>query len=456
MSKRSLLQFNLRTLLLAMFLVGVAIVVYRWPWEVEKWETPYQTGLAKSELGFDDCDVALEEGEWKTYFGWPRYQLPPLIPPFPEPPAELLRTTTYRRNWRGKPVKDGPEVTTRKDGVEIGRRWYEEGDLRHVELLHPGGEVLRSETYVSGVADGPFAFREAVRSLRGSYRQGKKSGLWNFEYVARGERITAQQSFANDLPHGEWRWLDADGTSLQSATFERGELIHWIGQPWRKELAAWQRRNTIDPATTQLMNSQLADVKFYDQSVSYQEDFLAVCQPISSVLPNMLLYSPQRRSGDGFSFFNYQELLRADKPSPQSAWDALLPFALKNSRLPVYRFGVLGFVPICEREVHWRDTTGVMQVRFAEGSPHQAAWEEAVESTSPRGLALDWFQELFAGTPIQVDGREFKPTSGRGEPRHLTSHRRSRRDTLGLVLYSHGYSCEQRGNELMILPREKD
>ena len=42
LSSAALLQFSLRGMLIAMLVVCVALTIYRWPWQEEKLETPFQ------------------------------------------------------------------------------------------------------------------------------------------------------------------------------------------------------------------------------------------------------------------------------------------------------------------------------------------------------------------------------------------------------------------------------
>lgn len=484
--RRTWLQFSLRGMLIAMLVVGVALTIYRWPWEEEKLETPFQTGLLNSDLGFDDGELGLggapfgyepseELGPWSFHFSWPQGHFPPIPPPWPNRPPDIRIRATYRRGWNGQPLKDGREDFRRPDGTLMAVRHWANGELRQAEWIQPGGEVVRSESYQNGVAHGNFIAHEEARRFSGMYRHGKKTGVWQREYSSHGERITVDEAYDADLPQGAWTWRTASGQILQTAAFDQGQLTTWNGRPWREELQAWLARSEVEPITRGKFQLPIREVTLGEQNVNGNEafDWFELPEQQWSAISrkaDLILYDPPRRDGDGFSFFNLKEL---DSETTESLLAEILQLALRRSRTLVYRFGVIGVVPICDREVHWRDATGVSQIQFTEDSPQQAAWEETRPSTIPEGFDTDWwFQQLFVGVPIQIDGSDFNPGPDAGtcirgftdpntgeskmipcdlsEPYLETTHRRSRRDILGLLLMSRGFSCGQRGNVLIL------
>src|SRR5690349_21236113 len=86
------LQFSLRAVLVLMALVGIGLVIYRWPWE-----RVLNFPLDKAE-GFA---IPLDSGLFHGALG--------PAPDFREEKAIPARVvTTFRRDWRGKPIAHGP------------------------------------------------------------------------------------------------------------------------------------------------------------------------------------------------------------------------------------------------------------------------------------------------------------------------------------------------------------
>lgn len=127
------LQFSLRAMLLLTALVGVAVVVYRWPWK------------EMNVSGFETI------------------------------------TTEYRRGWNGKPVKNGLQITESLPYSDFKtKRWYVDDELRR-EL------VTRLETtdayYHDQKLHGPYFLRSEKYSTRGQHLAGEKDGRWKTTYA---------------------------------------------------------------------------------------------------------------------------------------------------------------------------------------------------------------------------------------------------------------------------------
>ena len=115
--------------------------------------------------------------------------------------------------------------------------------------------------------------------------------------------------------------------------------------------------------------------------------------------------------------------------------------------------------------MNWRDPTGVSAVKFAKDSAAAAEWVNMMQDETP-GDELDrkYLRSFFVGTSIQIDTSEFPKLPDLAtprtvpwgfdqlpEPRPFTKpHRRC--DLLGLFLLQHRWSCEQRGNVLILHP----
>src|SRR4051794_23862123 len=105
--RRFRLQFSLRGLLVLMVLVGVGLVIYRWPWEEEEKlrqsAFPYSTSVGEADW--------IREELMSNQAGSPVHALH-LALSFNTgdvPIVEYRKVSTYCRAWNGKPVKHGVE-----------------------------------------------------------------------------------------------------------------------------------------------------------------------------------------------------------------------------------------------------------------------------------------------------------------------------------------------------------
>lgn len=178
------MQFSLRAMLLLMGIVGVALAVFRWPWQ---------------ETRFSDAKSI---------------------------------TTEYRRGWNGKAVKHGVQVeTTTSNRALSTQAWYSDDELqRRCSLLN--GTVVEDAYYRDGKAHGPYKSIRPRGNVRGQYLQGKKIGRWHEER----RQVLRSDEWQNDQLHGRRTWTTPAGRLLQSAEYEAGRLIRWNGQPADAEL----------------------------------------------------------------------------------------------------------------------------------------------------------------------------------------------------------------------------
>ena len=138
--------------------------------------------------------------------------------------------------------------------------------------------------------------------------------------------------------------------------------------------------------------------------------------------------------------------------------EVYLEQSLLRSHTLDYRFGVVCFVPIAAQQMQGTDPSGVSQIQFAPGSREEMAWLEQVNVTSDMSVdPAARVQKLFAGTPIEIDAKAFPaaPAVPSRFPQRemISSSRRSRRDLLGLMLLARGWTCQQKGNRLEIVPK---
>lgn len=417
--RRFRLQFTLRSVFLLMTLVSLAFVIYRWPWE---------------KITFEDPTIRI--------------------------------VGTFRRRLHGVPIvcQDGPERHYRKVGnrEHLDRiHQYVDDRLVSQEALNEQGESLFKISLRDGINHGPVYSHER-RS--GQYENGKRVGQWRHSYVLKGEEIEVAMQFDADQPHGTWTWKTVAGKRLQAAEYDHGALTSWNGKPLPEAVSAWRAEWTVSQLAEELHNTPVQQVQIDRQNTEFWRDGGAIVElPINGRMEVAALHLLER---DGLNWRHVREILR-DRPNHR-LFHALLEESLTHSQIPVIRFGLLSFVPIAEQEFHWQDQSGVSAVSFSPGAPEDLAWREpVVENLSDDIQDAEWrFQALFAGTPIQIDAVEFRrmasvPGSAEWERERAfgylffdnpSQNKRSRRDILGLTLSDCGWSCEQRGNLLILHP----
>lgn len=401
--KRFFLQYSLRGLLIATALVGVGLVVFRWPFTTRE--------VFTDPLGFSET-----------------------------------RIQTFRRNWDGSVVKHGLSKFGRMeefyiDGVKVWEAQYaEDGRLRF------------KQHFLAGRAHGPYYDQEG--KVQGQFDAGLKTGMWRVVQSYEGESVIAQQSFDAGIPHGEWKW-SAGETTLQSATFDRGRLTKWNGRPPAEEMARILELKQVDPVTRDVLATRMEHVDF-DHSTSHGGT--AFEWPLTNSYHRLVLQFPMREAQDGM-------LGKPPKMTDpgRSVSEAFVEQALLSSQTLDFRFGVICFVPITQFELHGEDRSGVSQIRFEPGSREEQAWLEPISVSQDINVHTPQrLQQLFAGTPIEIDASKFAMPMGvqpaasipsRFPGREFSTYRRPRRDVVGLLLLARGWTLQQRGNRLEIIPR---
>ena len=82
------------------------------------------------------------------------------------------------------------------------------------------------------------------------------------------ESCTVRHAYEGNTPHGEWIWKDATGKVLQTARFERGEVVDWNGQAVERELEEWFNRNHIPERCRTGLRARVGNVKWwYEDSI---------------------------------------------------------------------------------------------------------------------------------------------------------------------------------------------
>lgn len=385
------LQFSIRALLLLMAIVGVAIVVYRWPWTVTG-ETPMVT-----------------------------------------------TTTQYRRGWNGQAVKHGRETKSFFDNLHV-ESWFDEGELRRERTEYGDGMIL-DKSVRDGVDDGPFLTSNLGVTVRGQYRRGVQVGTWRTE----SKDVISTSSFENGQLHGPSQWLSPQGAIIQSAEYHAGELVRWNGKPVAEAVREWLaanipaadlRKKLLTTVTRDDESSTTSRPLHYGQSlyfvgegehldVQWDDDnppmhvMLPSDQPIAE---NILDFALQR---DRTFAYRFGVLCLIPITPQQLAWRD--------------RTGVadIRFEPGSEEEKFWLEPTAF--------NP----WY----TDSPAARLQHMFNA--ADVPLEIDTTaidELEPPHDGLTGNTLPSLPRPRRDLIGLHLDREGYYCELRDGKLIIKP----
>jgi hypothetical protein len=392
------LRYSLRGMLLSMALIGVGLVVFRWPWvEREVFTDP---------LGHSET-----------------------------------RLQTYRRDWKGQPIKHGISKFANSE------QFFADGVLIWEAQYSPEGKLRFKHHYQNGQLHGPYYAQEG--EIQGEYRRGLKEGKWRVTQLHDGELVQCERSFKANVPHGDWQW-SSPGKVLQSATFDQGRLTRWNGREVADELTRVLAAKQVDSLTQEILGTRIEHVEL-DQSTCHGGT--AFEWPLRNSYHRLVLQLPMmEKSGAVVS------LRPAVNDPARPVAEAFLEQALLGSQTLDYRFGVICFVPIGSQTLRGQDPSGVSQIQFTPGSREEQAWLEPVSVSQDMWAApAIRVKQLFAGTPIEVDAKAFpmQPAipSRFPQPEMVSSYRRSRRDLLGLILLARGWTCQQKGNRLEIVPK---
>ena len=456
-------RFSLRTLLVLMAVVGVALTIYRWPWKGTKLFQAGNTNIYWGELGRSDANIAMQDGKLRSDWEEPGTWI------YSDTDINRFQqTTTYRRAWNFAHLKDGVEEVREAIGIEyplLVRREYIDGDLRRLTLFNKG-KAYHSEQRLNGKAHGAFDGSQSwYTRTKGNYDQGQKVGTWAAWYDVEGlnatnqETIEVEQSYSQGWLHGDWIWKTQDGRVLQSARFEQGNLAQWNGQPVNTALRELFQQCVFSDKTRAdllLPGEPLFETK---EAAAHEFEFWARLHDDKS-----FEYAIIRPTGTDFRVAGWrlEDVHKYDRSTGRATGVELLEFCLLGAETLTVRYGQLCRAPICSRELlHW-DRTNVSAVKFPADSPSEKAWLEKV-TTELFGVveAPQLCRNLFRETPIQI---EFAPVPRielgllnerleRLEPN--LPRPRSRRDLFGLLLHLHDWRCEQRGDTLVISQNAK-
>lgn len=348
----------------------------------------------------------------------------------------MIVTRTFRRGWNGQPQMDGPKRMLRLhhqslvedvyvNGERRRQRNYKDGRMK-LEWLIAGGKI-KSERNTESPSD------EITGILESS--------------INCGDEIVHQSCpWRNGVRHGLSTWTSSTGKLLQSVQFETGRLTKWNGEPVATALARWGNDHlTTDRERQQFSQSLLGEAEFqfdrqpFEGAFWRSQQFLTVHYFFTE--GQHYLAPPQWRTD-----YKGRPML-----------EVLLEAALCNSGTLDYRFGTICFVPICTKELNWRDRTGCDRVKFAE-LQQEFDWNRPTDvDWAYLKMPAEQLKYLCAGTSLTlettaVDQLDVPPTptgmACRG-PQIITQ---PRRHFFARVLHKAGYRVEQRDGKLVVLP----
>ena len=383
------LQFSLRYLLLAMALLSLVLVVYRWPWTVEVGDNP------------------------------------------------LSRTTTqYRRGWYGVPVKDGPEVERLRDLT--WERWFDAGDLRSERLLEHGVAILERR-FRGGKLHGPYWGTGSQSRAEGEYHQDLQHGNWKY---SSGELIVREE-WQLGKRHGLRTWTTPEGRLLQSAEYDQGELVRWNDAPVETELVRWLDAASLNPELRErfllpLHRAEEAQplVYAYAGEVMY---FPAPDRPFSVHWENVFPKYEQVRVGRPIGETILAKALE-NSSTLVCRFNCLYAVPITGRSLAWQdRTGVhtVRFEPFTQQAQAWLEP---VQANYFPAYAAQR-FQELFEPSTQTGITLDTAAIQDLSTELRVGDVVGTPPAALKFPR---------RDLLGTYLDKEGCYCEQQGNMLII------
>ena len=294
-------------------------------------------------------------------------------------------------------------------------------------------------------------------------KQPEQTRIYEIRYrPTAAESCTVRHAYEGNTPQGEWIWKDVAGKVLQTARFEHGEVVEWNGQPVQRALEEWCEGNQIPKRLQAALFAPVADLKWDND----WRQFGVVEIFTHSRLHLLEIFGTYQQDLDEGPVMRAFAASTKRRPTESVALFLLRKALLENRTLGA-RFSLPSLVSISPTEVNWRDPTGVSAVKFAVDSTAAAEWVEAILEEQP-GESIDrkYIRSFFAGTSIEIDASEIPPsvlpevapprTNSRfidqlPMPREFNRpHRRC--DLLGLLLLQREWSCEQRGNVLILHP----
>lgn len=202
--RRRWLQFGLRTILLVIFVVAVALA---WLTRPETLEEVVAGGALRIERQVirDGEDLVLNHGRWRLF----------------DADDGPLATGVYSRGeasgtWT---ILDAASETALRGECRRGKR---EGLWT---AFHPDGTKQYEVTFAAGLPQGPAAgwWPDGSPRWQGAFRDGEREGAWS--YWDEAGTLRAQGQYVAGREEGPWRSWDAAGNELPAETYVAGRVV---------------------------------------------------------------------------------------------------------------------------------------------------------------------------------------------------------------------------------------
>lgn len=414
-------RVSLRTLLLSMAVVGIALAIWRRPWTDER-------------------------TDHRAHLNAPIH--------FRAMTAPIVRTRVqFRRGWWGEQLKYGTAESFDKQGRLVARQTWLDDQLHGPETWFDlGGHPVVEQAWRLGKLHGPFRHGDGFTWLSsGAHLAGRCHGECRDEEPwSSGESILCLSQWQRGQQHGPSTWQTPAGEILQTAHYERGVMTEWNGYAVDDYLARWSHIG-------QIADAKLADTLLRRSKLvaNYRKLVATAKKPakVQSVPAIHLQLDPTLPS-------TYRELLQWN--DGQTA-EEFLSETLAHGLAVDYRHGQLWLTRATDVGM-WQDTTGVESLQPLPNSkladlwnrPHpfanDAREEPIVELTNHWPAAAEVVLDLATHFP-ELDER--LNSSEAAQKRVALSRPRtanSLKHWLGQVLYRAGLQCELIGNRLVIKP----
>jgi hypothetical protein len=268
------------------------------------------------------------------------------------------------------------------------------------------------------------------------------------------------QTYHRGRRHGTWKWETHEGELLNSAVYKDDNFVRWNGAPVVEQFWDWLQTASLHAETKRLL--------FASEQVAAKQDFESTEE---------LCFRLSKAQDDALPLVVYTERVQGSffhlPPGERALVPMLCELACTNGYAFDCRYGTLWLVPNVDPAPAFVDRTGVMQIRFPEGSPQARDWLAEVEVQESYLPPDAFIEKLLVGSSIGIDGsiavdhKQFSQRTLRNNNPQFTYNlymaqrgfrsrgfrslpslqRCSRRDAIGLVLHRAGYRCEQQGDD---------
>jgi hypothetical protein len=324
---------------------------------------------------------------------------------------------------------------------------YSQGKLDGFWREYEQGNLVSETNYIDGKPEGPTFVRRKDYEMNGQYLNGKPEGLWSEKRPGRWEFV---KRYKGGLPHGIWERLNKDRKEDLRLTYDEGKLV--TKTEGLKNLPYLQKVSALAKDENDLLAKRALAALEMDVDLEYSET------PAKEVIDDLK---------ERFHLPIYLDIQAADVASKLEApitinekkvelFLGLYEIAAEHELIFDYRFHSF-WLTSPKALAAWKDTTGVSDLKPADGNPLAKALPEPPNfdllATPIANLAEPLQKEhgitLDASRTKNAEWHQGEQRPFRGMPQH------SLRDSLFITLYMNHCCCRQEGGKLIIEPLEK-